>query len=237
MPRSRKPPEGEEEPRGSSAAGSQGGRAKRKSKPTGKARARKQRTKDRYAHAREDAQLEGLIPTTPEEALKDERVDPAAQGDAPQPALVGEAIRRGWAVPDGLKPHLVDELVGIIMDPAARTKDKVAAFNALRGADRSQWEQDNPVDAGKAKGASTAVAISVESNMLAVKVIREKLISDVGGGDLLLSPLAVAGAPGDSRFDGEVECGAASTGDEQDAGEGMAHGEQPDHDYGPIPAR
>jgi hypothetical protein len=47
----------------------------RATNPTSPRRKEEQRIKDRYAHAREDAQLAGVIPTTPEEALKPERVD------------------------------------------------------------------------------------------------------------------------------------------------------------------
>ena len=39
----------------------------RKSKPAGAERNQTKDLKDRYAHAREDVQLAGLIPTTPEE--------------------------------------------------------------------------------------------------------------------------------------------------------------------------
>ena len=73
---------------------------KRKSTPTTKRRSAKQTAKDRYAHAREDAQLLGLIPTPPEEALKSERVDPSTQGAQPLPALICDAMRKGWAGPE-----------------------------------------------------------------------------------------------------------------------------------------
>ena len=193
--------------------GSTGGKKRSRSKPTSKARRKRQSTKDRYAHAREDAQLEGLIPTTPEEALTDERVPPSAQANQPMPGLIAEAIRKGWSVPPGLKPQLVDELIGVILDPEARTKDKIAAFNALRGADRSQWEQDNPVDAGKAKGAVNTVSVSVQANMIAINALREALERDVGGGETALPAPAEPGPPSHSRFDGQVEVGAASTTD------------------------
>ena len=204
--------EGLNQPEGSSEGKGEGKR-KRCSKPTSKKRAKKQNTKDRYAHAREDAQLEGLIPTTPEEALKPERVPPSIQSNQAMPGLIAEAIRRGWTVPQGIKPALVDEMVQIILDPERSDKAKVAAFNALRMADRSQWEQDNPVDAGKAKGATSTVAVSVQSNMLAVKVIREAFENDIGRGETALPPPVEPSPPGHSRFDGEVEVGAASTGD------------------------
>ena len=201
----------DDKPDSSSVAGSRG---KRKAKPTSKRRSKKQKIRETYAKAREDAQLIDVIPTTPEGAIRDERVPPCAQGSQSMPVLIAEAIRRGWAVPDGIKPQLVDEMVAVILDPERSDKAKVAAFNALRAADRSQWEQDNPVDAGKAKGATSTVAVSVQSNMLAVSVLREALINDIGRGESALPTPTEPGPPGHSRFDGEVEVGAASTSDE-----------------------
>ena len=126
--------------------------AKRKSKPTSKSRNRKQSTKSRYARAREDAQLEGIIPMSPEGALKPERVDPSSQKEQPQSKLIGQAIRKGWATPDEKKPRLVDEMIAIVEDPEAKTFDKVAAYNALLKGDQAQFERDQPEQAAKAKG-------------------------------------------------------------------------------------
>ncbi len=225
----------EAQPGGGSAAG--GGKRKRASKPTSKARRKRQKTKDRYAHAREDAQLEGLIPTTPEEALKPERVPPSAQGEQAMPDLIARAIRSGWKVPEGLKPELVDEMVRVIMDPYAKPKDKIGAFRALQQADRSQWEQENPAEAGKANGAAQPIAVSLQSNVLAVKMIKEALERDVGGGESLLPASSESCAPGGRRFDGQVETCAASTTDQPGTGQSMAHPEQSDVSYGPLPAR
>lgn len=122
------------------------------SKPTSRARAAKQSIKSRYARAREDAQLIGLIPTTPEGALKPERVSPSVQTDQPLPELIGQAVRKGWAVPEATKPRLVDELISIVENPELPAKVKVSAFGALRQADKDQYERDNPEAAGKAKG-------------------------------------------------------------------------------------
>jgi hypothetical protein len=72
------------------------------SHPTSKARRKRQQLKRRYARLREDCQLEGIIETTPEGALRPERVDPASQDDgapALTAALVVKALREGWAVP------------------------------------------------------------------------------------------------------------------------------------------
>lgn len=204
-----------------STAGSKG-KAKRRSKPTKPTGNRKKKIKKRYSAAREEAQLAGVIPTTPDGAVRDERVPPSIQGHQLLPALIAEAIRRGWAVPDGIKPALVDEMVAVILDPERSDKAKIAAFNALRMADRSQWEQDNPVDAGKAKGASSTVAVSVQSNMLAVQIMREHLQNDIGGGETGLPAPTVPSPPSHSRFDGTVEVGAAFTSDERDTRKSVA---------------
>jgi hypothetical protein len=115
---------------------------KKKSKPSGAERNKVQGVKDRYAHAREDAQLTALIPTTPEEALTPERVDPSVQSEQRFPALIGRAIRQGWAVPDERKPGYVDELAEVLEDPEAAAVAKVMAFNALLKGDQLQHERD-----------------------------------------------------------------------------------------------
>jgi hypothetical protein len=104
-------------------------------------------------------------------------VSPADQSSQPQPELIAQAIRRGWAVPEGTKPGLIDELVAIVLDTEMSAKQKVSAFNALRLADRSQWEQDHPEEAGRAHG-STTVGVSVQANILASTFIRELLESE-----------------------------------------------------------
>lgn len=153
------------------------------------------------------------------------------------PELIVEAIRRKWNVPDEKKPALVDEMVATVLDPNAKTKDKIAAFKALYIVDRGQWEQDNPRDAGLAKGANAPVAVSVQSNVLAVKILRETLERDIGRGESDLPAPAEPSTLGHSRFDGEVETGAASTTDQRDAGGSVAYPEQSDINYSTIPAR
>lgn len=76
---------------------------------------------------------------------QESQVVPMSGPDAP-------AFQRGWATPPELKQDLVDEMVKIVTDPDMKTKDRVAAFNALRVADQSQWERDHPVESGKSKG-------------------------------------------------------------------------------------
>lgn len=122
--------------------------------PPNKAKRRKtkQRIKAKYQKARETAQLHGVIETTPEGAVRNEAVDPTSQGEQAMTPLVRQAIRKGWAVPEDVKPALVDELIGVVQDPEASNLDKISSFNALSKADRDQWQRDNPTEAGKAKG-------------------------------------------------------------------------------------
>lgn len=228
------------EGRNADDTGSRGRKKRRrrsKPKPTSKEKGKRQSTKERYARAREDAQLEGVIPTIPDGGVRGERVPPSAQGNQVLAVLIADAVRRGWQVPEGVKPKLVDEMMEVILDPLARTKDKIASFNALRMADRSQWEQDNPVDAGKARGASSTVAVSVQNNVLAAQVMREAIERGFSAGDLGLPAPGEPRGIGDSRFDGEVEVGAASTTDQRGVGEGVDDAQQPDPNYRTIPAR
>ena len=115
---------------------------KRKSKPTGPRRSQEQRVKDRLDHAREDARILGLIPTEPEVTPKPEKVDPSSQSTQRFPRLIGQSIRRGWAVPDEKKPGLVDELISVVEDPEANQVAKVMAFNSLASGDKLQHERD-----------------------------------------------------------------------------------------------
>ena len=118
---------------------------RRKSKPTSSKpgeRGKRQRTKDRYDHAREDARLEGVIPVVPEVAPKPERVDPSSQNEVRFPRLIGQAIRRGWAVADEKKPGLVDELIEVVEDEEASPMAKIFAFNALVKGDQVQHDKD-----------------------------------------------------------------------------------------------
>lgn len=136
-------------------------------------RLKRQNLMQRFSKLREDAQLAGLIQTTPAEAVKDERVKKEDQTEQPQPKLVEKAIRSGWAVPDEIKPELVKELVDIVTDDSeeASDKTKVAAFRALLAADQSQHERDNP----QTKKGGTAVNVSVQTNIAAVDVLREAM--------------------------------------------------------------
>ena len=208
-----------------STAGS-AGKAKRKSKPTGKTKNRKKKIKNRYSAAREEAQLAGVIPTTPDGAVRDERTHSVDPLDG-LPALVRQALKEQWDTPGKAKQAIMAQLLTPffneveVMDkdgnirhirPSPKLLNELA--RTILALDQTQWERDNPVAAGQAKGASSTVAVSVQSNMLAVSVLREALERDIGRGETGLPAPAVPSTPGYSRFDGEVEVGAASTSDE-----------------------
>jgi hypothetical protein len=116
--------------------------------------------KRKYARLREECQLAGIIPTVPEGAVRNERVDPALQQEQPLPELIAQAVRHGWAVPEECKPGLVDELQAIVDNPEMPAKVKVAAFNALRLADKDQYERDHPEEAGKARGGAKVAVVN-----------------------------------------------------------------------------
>lgn len=148
--------------------------------PSGKKKRKaRQHKRELYQKVREDLQVSGDLDTTPVGALKPEAVAPQTQADAPQCGLIELAIRRGWAVPEERKPGLVDELISIIDNPELPAKVKVAAFNALRMADQSQYERDHPELAGKARGgggnSATVVGVTVQANIDTAKAIREMI--------------------------------------------------------------
>ena len=142
-----------------------------------KKRKKRQSKRKLYQLIREDLQLSGDLPTTPEGALRTEVVPISIQTEQPLPAMIQEAIRKGWKVDDEKKPKLVDELIGIIEDPEQPTKVKVTAFNALRAADKDQYERDNPEAAGKAKG-STKVDV-VNNNTVQVGNVFDDIERDM----------------------------------------------------------
>jgi hypothetical protein len=104
-----------------------------------KKRKRRQRCKERYVKAREDAQLAGVIPTVPEGAVRDE-VAPAAP-DPPLPHLVRVAINNNWPTPDCNKPALVDSLMAAFFDPDAEAGLRVRLARLLLLLDRTQYER------------------------------------------------------------------------------------------------
>src|SRR5262245_5377970 len=114
-----------------------------------KKRKRRQRCKERYAKAREDAQLLGIIPTVPEGAVRNE-VAPVAP-DPPLPHLVRAAIKNNWPTPDCNKPDIVDSLIAPFYDPEADAAMLVKCARVLLLLDQTQYERDHPERAGKCR--------------------------------------------------------------------------------------
>jgi hypothetical protein len=148
--------------------------------PTRRDRNQRQKLKARYMTAREDAQRFGLIPTTPEGAVRDERVDPATQGEQAHPALTRTAVRRGWAVPDAKKPELVDELVRVVADPDSTPMEKIASVRTLLAADRLQYERDRvDVASNVNDGGQTSPVMTYEQAMEFIREV-EKQVGPIG---------------------------------------------------------
>src|SRR5262249_39436164 len=95
-----------------------------------------------YARLREDCQLEGLIETTPEGALRSEVVDPARQGCQLFPELVRQALREGWTTPDSAKTKVVDELSAPFFEEGTDPMLLVRLARLLLLLDQTQWEWD-----------------------------------------------------------------------------------------------
>lgn len=224
MPRSpfkRAVDEGLNQGGGSSVAGS--GKAKRKSKPTGKKRTSKQKIKEAYSVAREEAQLAGVIPTTPEGAVHPERVDPRVQISAALPDIVRQALREGWATPDSAKPAIIAALLepffqdDVVLDENGNQvhvkqprKLLIELAKTLRMLDQTQWERDHPVEAGKAKGGGGGVSSGtsiniVQANISAAAAIRELIERGELGRLEELQPPDQPGAPGSGGHEREVE--------------------------------
>lgn len=213
-----------EEPEGSSGGGE---KRKGKSRPTTSRRNKRQKTKAKYAKAREEAQLEGIIPTTPEGAVRDERshsVDPL-EG---LPAMVRQALKEKWATPDQAKPAILAALLrpffnevplvtsdGELVHVPASPKLLNELARTILALDQTQWERDNPAQAGQARGTINgvptsgvvAVSVSVDSNKLAVKVLREHFEAAMGA-DIPALEVKEDSPEEPPRFDGNVEIGA-----------------------------
>ncbi len=170
-------------------------RGKRKSKPTSKARGERQATKERYVKAREDAQLAGVVETSPEGAIRNERVlaSQQSEGCAVLPEMVREALADNWAVPDSakravvaalLEPFYRDDVVLDVEGKQVRVKPSrrllMELAKVLRTLDQTQWERDHPEEVGKMRGGGGAVAVSVQANIDAVALLNRM----VGSGEL-----------------------------------------------------
>lgn len=124
------------------------------SHPTSKARNKKQVLKQTYAKAREEAQLHGVIPTTPEGAVRDEVVNPATQALQDTTSLDRAAINQGWRVPEDQKQGVISRLLDKLDDPEITPAEAAMVANALVKADQIQHERDNP-ETQKGKGGVT----------------------------------------------------------------------------------
>jgi hypothetical protein len=162
---------------------------KRKSNPTTRADNLKQKIKVKYAKAREDAQLAGIIPTTPEGAVRDERVPSAPDPLRGLPELVRQALRESWATPDAAKPAVIASLLrpfyeqmkaldveGKVVELSTPPKTLNELARTLMALDQTQYERDNPEAAGKAKGAGTGTTVNVvQQNIEAAALIRQAI--------------------------------------------------------------
>ncbi len=158
-----------------------------------KRRRQRQRKYRRYMELRDELQTAGVIPIEPTGARFSEAVNPATQGDQPLPGLVSQAVRNGWEVPEARKPGLVDEMVAIVDNPEEANKVKVAAFNALRQADQSQWERDHPKDGDREKGSAAVVNINVVTvDSKPLTAVEVSAIADGGEQDRTRLPEAAA---------------------------------------------
>ena len=108
----------------------------------------------------------------PEGAVRDERVDPRTQGCQQLPALVRQALREGWNVPDSAKPGIVAELLQpfYAQDGPRDYKLLIALARTLLLLDREQWKRDHPE---QTDGSSEAVILQV--NVQTVAPIRDSV--------------------------------------------------------------
>jgi hypothetical protein len=187
----------------------------------------RQRKRERYQKLREDLQLSGDIPVVPEGAIRDERVPTSGQGEQHLPQLVGRAVRKGWAVPEERKPGLIDELMTIIDNPEVPEKVKVAAFQALRAADKDQYERDNP-GAVKKLAIGPPVNVSLQMNIQAAAVIKGMVERGEVGEFEPAEELPTSNQPGAFGTGGlsrEMEASAALEEDQRRAGESVQEAE------------
>lgn len=151
------------------------------SHPTSKARNLKQNLKEHYAKVREEAQLHGVIPTTPEGAVRDERVKPSTQTAQDTTALDRAAISQGWRVPEDQKPKVIQRLLDKLDDPEITPAAAALVAGALVKADQIQHERDNPE---VAKGKSGVVVnnnlhVDVGEILRRVREQREAKVIDI----------------------------------------------------------
>ena len=127
------------------------------SHPSSRNRHRRVKLRNHYAKIREDVQLHGIIETTPEGAVRRERVEAEPPPLASLPGLVMDAVRNDWDTPPAERVKAVDDLLKILHDESLDPGRRIQAFNALRHADRDVWERLNPELAGKVKGGGVQI--------------------------------------------------------------------------------
>ena len=152
--------------------------------PTNSRRGKRQKLKEQYSKLREEAQLAGLVHTTPEGAVRDEQVNTAGMvsaGCAQLPQVIRQALRENWATPDAAKPAIVANLLepffanrelgpdGKPLPPNRAQMIELA--KVLRLLDQTQFERDHPEEAGTAKGGN----ISLNNTLAATQTMRESL--------------------------------------------------------------
>src|SRR5262245_31307866 len=128
---------------------------------TSRNRNRRQKLKRQYARFREEAQLHGIIPISPEGAMRREVVDPATQEKQEFPALDRKAVNEDWDVPGWMKPRVVDGLYSALERAVDEGKCKAAVMNSntLLKIDQMQYERDHPKEAGQGKGVASVSVI------------------------------------------------------------------------------
>ena len=212
--------------------------ARKRKKPTSAKRSQRQNTASRYRRAREDAQLVGLLPTKPEDALKPERVDPALQDEQRFPGLDRLAIRndgQGWAVNEHVKRKVVEKAAEVLFQRRTYFKDgleielppdrtaEAQASRTLLAADEKQYEREQPEAAGKAKGGGTtevnvAIADPYQLYLKAIAEVREGVDGPSRGIDGTGTPL-LAGDSVLPKATGDDSLGAADQGNGGSGGE------------------
>lgn len=138
---------------------------------TNSRRNKRSKKKVSYSKLRDVAQELDLIATTPEGAVRDERVDPRLQDEQRFPGLDRLAIRGGlgWSVPDSVKRKVVEvaaEMVherriefvsdgqgGVVPMESPNRKAQIEGAKLLMDADEAQYKRDKPQEAGIAAGA------------------------------------------------------------------------------------
>lgn len=110
-----------------------------------------------YTKARENLQLAGVLETTSVGAVRNEKVQTESGHLASLPGLVMDAVHQKWSTPPEEQGKAVADLLKMLHDEDLDPGRRIAAFNALRHADRDQWERENPELAGKVKGGGVSV--------------------------------------------------------------------------------